>query len=82
MDGSFDQTAWVQGEKYELTSVFHLPGSIPEGEYDVRISMTGPSGGPDLPLAIAGRDDLQRYRLGSLRVARDADRTTHWASGW
>jgi hypothetical protein len=81
-DGSFDQTAWVRGEEYEVTSIFHLPPSIAEGEYDLRISMSDAPGGRALPLAIAGADDQNRYRLGTARVAKDADRETHWASGW
>ena len=39
-------------------------------------------GDPRIALAIGGGDAQKRYRLGSVRVARDADRSVHWATGW
>jgi hypothetical protein len=87
MDKSFDQTSWVRGQSYELTSIFHLPAGLPEGVYDLRIAMTDWEGNPALRLAITGDDAngyarRKCYRLGQVRVASDADRGDQWAAGW
>jgi hypothetical protein len=70
VDRTFDQTAWVRGQSYELTSVFHLPAGLEEGLYEVRIALVDWEGTPALRLSIAGGDEQKRYRLGVLRLAR------------
>ena len=79
---SFDQTSWVRGQSYELTSIFHLPADLPEGVYDLRIAMTDWEGNPAPRLAIAGDRGHKRYRLGRVRVSEDADHGDHWTAGW
>jgi len=81
-DMAFDQTGWVRGETHEVTSVFRTPKDLPEGTYDVRLAMVGWDGAPALRLGVAGTDDQKRYSLGTLQVSEDADRSTHWATGW
>ncbi len=67
-DRGFDQTSWVEGEKYPVLSVFHLRKDLPPGVYDVRIAMADSSGRPRIRLAIDGEDNQKRYRLGSVRI--------------
>ncbi|HUU27557.1 MAG TPA: DUF4832 domain-containing protein [archaeon] len=73
-DTSFDQTRWIRGQTYELTSVFHLPRDLQEGIYDVRIAMTDRIGNPALSLGISGGDGLKRYRLGTVRIDKTVKR--------
>jgi len=67
-DRGFDQTSWVEGEKYPVLSVFHLRKDLPPGVYDVRVAMVDSSGKPRIRLAIAGADREGRYRLGTVRI--------------
>jgi hypothetical protein len=81
-DGSFDPTAWVRGETYELISVFHLPKHMLAGSYDVRIGLVDWEDRPALRLGIAGDDGEKRYRLGTVTVDSAADRSERWDIGW
>jgi len=67
-DSAFDPTSWVKGETHPITSVFHLPGTLPTGEYDVRIALVDEQGQPRVKLGIEGPDAQWRYRLGTLRI--------------
>ena len=71
-DFSFDQTGWVRGTRQELYSVFHLPKDIPEGSYDLRIAMVDREGRPALKLGIQGKDNENRYLLGTLKIDKKA----------
>ncbi|HLA40840.1 MAG TPA: DUF4832 domain-containing protein, partial [Candidatus Glassbacteria bacterium] len=71
-DYSFDQTSWVRGRQYELTSVFHLPQDLAEGEYGLRIALVDWEGNPALRLGIEGRDNQGRYLLGNIQIGSKA----------
>ncbi len=68
VDRSFDETHWVRGETYPVTSIFHLPATLPPGEYQVRVGLVDKTGKPQINLAIAGEDPEKRYLLGSIRI--------------
>jgi hypothetical protein len=80
IDFSFDETTWVRGKTYNLTSVFHLPTNLPEADYDLWIALVDLEGEPQIRLAIAGDDAHKRYRLGKLRIAgkNAPDHDRHW----
>lgn len=67
-DESFDMTGFVAGEVYETFSRFELPATVAPGEYDVRIALADQQGNPAIRLGIEGRDTLNRYMLGKLKV--------------
>jgi len=68
VDVAFDETHWVRGETYPVTSIFHLKKELAPGEYDVRIAVVDKAGKPQINLGIAGEDREKRYRLGTLRI--------------
>ena len=47
---------------------FLLPPGIPEGEYEVRVSVGDVTGTPTLALPLAGDDGHKRYPLGKIRL--------------
>lgn len=49
---------------------FSLPESLPEGVYEVYISVEAPMDGVRLALPLSGGDGTRHYRLGTIRVAR------------
>jgi len=67
-DPSFDETSWVNGETYPVTSIFGIPRDLPPGDYDLRIALTGEKEHPRIHLAIEGDDGAMRYKLGSIRI--------------
>ncbi len=67
-DRGFDETSWVQGETYSVTSVFHLPKDLAPGLYDLRIAVVDLSGRPRINLGIQGGDSQGRYNLGPVRI--------------
>ena len=68
IDLGFDQTGWVQGETYELRSMFQLPKGISPGAYDLRIALADWQGVPQIKLGIAGEDGNKRYQVGKIRI--------------
>ena len=68
IDKDFDQTPWIKGQSYNVTSNFPIPDNIPSGTYDLRIAMVDGTGGPRIALAIAGGDAQKRCRIGSVTV--------------
>jgi hypothetical protein len=66
--GSFDETDWVAGETYPVTSVFHLTKELAPGTYDVRIALAGPDGKPRIRLPLSGGDSQKRYKVGQVQV--------------
>ena len=69
IDYSFDETGWVRDETHDVTSVFHLPSNLLEGDYDLSIALVDMSGNPQIKLGIAGDDGKKRYKLGKVRIA-------------
>jgi hypothetical protein len=69
VDGKFDQTSWIKGQSYNVTSRFSLPAEVPSGTYDLRVAMVDGTGKPVISLAIAGGDTQKRYRIGSVIVS-------------
>jgi hypothetical protein len=67
-DKGFGESTWVAGSTYPVMSVFHLPQTIPPGEYDIRIALVDASGKPRIRLGIAGEDEDHRYRLGVIQI--------------
>jgi len=67
-DGAFDETTWVKGETYPVTSIVSIPRNLPPGEYDVRIALTDEKQTPRIRLGIAGEDGTLRYKLGTIRI--------------
>ncbi len=67
-DRGFDETSWVQGETYSLTSVFHLPKELTPGIYDLRVALVDEEANPQIKLAIQGRDTRGKYKLGTIRI--------------
>ena len=67
-DQAFDETAWIKGKTYPVTSITGIPKSLPPGDYDLRIALTDEDGTPRIRLAIAGEDGRLRYRLGAVRI--------------
>ncbi len=65
---AFDETSWIQGEEYPVTTLITLPDKLEPGVYDVRIALTGPAGKPLIRLPISGDDGKLRYRLGTIRI--------------
>jgi hypothetical protein len=68
IDKSIDETSWVSGERYKVTSVFHLPKELAPGTYDVRLALVDAAGTPRINLAIAGADSSKRYKVGTVRI--------------
>jgi len=69
IDESFDPRPWVRGEKYAVTSVFHLPADLAAGSYEVRIALIDPRAGEvAIALAMEGGDSDKTYRLGMVEV--------------
>jgi len=68
VDRLLDESAWVQGPTYSVTSVFHLPKDMTPGIYDLRIALVDQSANPRIKLAIQGADPKGRYKLGEIRV--------------
>lgn len=68
IDSSFDPTAWVKGEEYTVSSVFHLKKDLAPGTYDVRIALVDERGNPRINLGIEGRDSQGRYKVGEIRI--------------
>lgn len=66
-DPSFDETTWVEGETYPVTSIVGIPRDLPPGDYDLRIALTDQKQTPRIRLAIAG-DGTLRYKLGTIRI--------------
>ncbi len=66
-NSGFDASAWLKGEAYAGTSVFHLPQNLPPGVYNLPIDLVGPEGRPHIKLS-KGSDGHNRYMLGTLRV--------------
>ena len=68
-DESFDPRPWVRGEKYAVTSVFHLPADLAAGSYEVRIALVDPRArDAAIALAMEGGDSDRTYRLGTLEI--------------
>jgi hypothetical protein len=67
-DPSFDETSWVKGETYPVTSIFAIPRDLPPGYYDIRIALTDNKQNPRIHLAIEGDDGAMRYKLGTIRI--------------
>ena len=63
-----NESNWIQGETYPLMSVFHLPTTVPPGQYDVRIALVDSSGKPTIRLGIAGEDAEHRYKVGQIQI--------------
>ena len=51
-----------------MTSVFHLPKSLPPSIYEVCIALVDNNRKPKIKLGIQGADPQGRYKLGKLRV--------------
>jgi hypothetical protein len=68
-DMSFDETTWVKGESYPVTSIVTIPRDLPPGDYEIRIALTDQHQAPRIRLAIAGDDGSLRYKLGSIKIA-------------
>ncbi len=69
--GTFDPTGWVKGERYDVLSVFKLPGDLKPGGYEARIALVdAESETARIRLAIAGGDAELRYRIGTIRVEK------------
>jgi hypothetical protein len=68
VDRSFDETHWVRGETYPVTSIFHLKKDLPPGAYEVRVALVDYAGKPQINLAIQGQDSEKRYKLGTIRI--------------
>ena len=64
----FSETDWVQWTTYPVMSVFHLPKTIPAGEYQLRLALVDQTGKPKIRLGIAGVDSTIRYRIGTIRI--------------
>ena len=64
----FNESAWVAGGTYPVMTVFHLPQTIPPGNYDLRLALVDASGKPRIRLGIAGEDADHRYRLGEIKI--------------
>jgi hypothetical protein len=74
VESAFAQTGWVQGQNYEIVSIFHLPQDLAEGVYEVRVAMVDEQGAPRISLGLEGGDGQKRYRLGTVRIDRDVER--------
>jgi hypothetical protein len=68
LDETFDQTGWVRGQGYPVTTIVGIPESLTPGAYDVRIALTDNQGIPAIRLPIEGEDLAGRYRLGTIRI--------------
>jgi hypothetical protein len=69
IDKDFDQTPWIKGQSYQVTSNFSIPANLPPGTYELRIAMVDGTGSPWIALAITGNDTKKRYRIGSVIVS-------------
>jgi hypothetical protein len=67
-DPSFDETSWVKGESYPVTSIVAIPRELPPGEFEIRIALTDQKQTPRIRLAIEGDDGGLRYKIGSIQV--------------
>jgi len=68
VDEGFDQTMWVAGKTYDVTSEFIVPDDTPDGAYDLRAAMVDSSEVPRIQLAIEGDDGEKRHKIGTVRV--------------
>ena len=68
-DATFDETSWVKGETYPVTSIVAVPRDLAPGEYDLRIALADAKGTPKIRLAVEGEDGKLRYKLGTIRIA-------------
>jgi len=68
VDEDFDQTMFIAGETYQVSSQFTLPPDAPDDTYDLRIAMVDRSGVPRIRLAIEGGDAEKRYKIGLVRI--------------
>lgn len=73
VDNNFDQTSFMKGGTYNISSSFALDGTVPSGNYDLRIAMVDGSGNPKINLAIAGKDTQGRYKIGTVRVTQNPE---------
>jgi hypothetical protein len=67
-DPAFDETSWVRGEEYPVTSIVGLPAQLDPGIYDLRIALTSEKGNPAIRLPIEGEDAKGRYRVGTIHI--------------
>ena len=69
-DFSFDQTGWVQGKDYAVTSRFRLPDTkyLPKGEYQLSISLVDTNLVPAISLPIGKDGNAKEYMIGSVTV--------------
>ena len=74
VDPAFDETAWVRGEQYPVTTILTIPAKVEPGVYDVRIALTDAAGKPIVRLSIEGQDRKRRYRLGTIRILPAKDK--------
>ncbi len=76
-DIAFDQTAWTGENTYSVESTFTLGASVAPGTYDLKIAMVDPvTDIPKVQLAIDGKDELKRYKIGSVTVGGNANQGT------
>jgi hypothetical protein len=68
VDEDFDQTMWLAGQTYDVSSEFTVPADVPAGTYDLLIAMVDVSGEPRIRLAVEGGDAEKRYKIGTVRV--------------
>jgi hypothetical protein len=67
-DPSFDETSWVKGETYPITSILGIPRDLPVGDYEIRIALTDGKQKPAIRLGIEGDDGELRYKLGTIHI--------------
>ncbi len=65
---AFNESTWVEGESYPITSFFQLPLTIQPATYDIRIALVDSSGKPTIRLGIAGEDSEHRYKVGEIQI--------------
>ncbi len=70
VDDQFDQTMWIAGETYHVSSQFALPSGAPSGTYDLRMAMVDRFCVPRIRLAIENGDAELRYIIGSVRIVK------------
>lgn len=72
-DAEFDMRSLQVGSPYQVPArsqrmVFHLPGNIAAGKYDVFISVGDGIGTPRIALPLDGNDGMRRYHLGEVGI--------------
>ncbi len=68
VDDRFEQTMWLAGQTYNVTSQFALPSDVSPGRYDLRIAMVDESRRPRIRLAMDGEDGFKRYKVGTIVI--------------